>query len=63
MLIIYIHNSVELGSLKSRLKIRAPEMETVSSLATLTRLYTPYRDTFESQQWEPQLSHDEYSHP
>jgi hypothetical protein len=61
MPIIYIHNSVELRSLKSRLKIRALEMETVSSLETLTRLFTPYRDTLESQPWEPQLSHDEYS--
>ena len=44
MLIIYIYHSVELGT-KSRLKIRAPKTETVSSLETLTRLYTPYRDT------------------
>lgn len=63
MLIIYIriYNSVELGSLKSDLKIRALKMETVSSLETLTSLYTPYHDTLESQPWEPQRSHDEYS--
>jgi hypothetical protein len=48
MLIIYTYNSVELGSLKSRLKIGALKMESVSSLETMTRLYKPYRDTLES---------------
>lgn len=61
MLIIYIYNRVEIGTLKSRLKIRAPETETVSSLETRTRMYTPNRETLECQPWEPHLSHDEYS--
>jgi hypothetical protein len=39
---IYINNSVELGSLKSPLKIHALKMEIVSSFETLRRLYTPY---------------------
>jgi len=35
MLIIYIYHSIELGT-KSRLQIRAPETEAVSSLETDT---------------------------